>query len=349
MQTLMPLLTTPGLLPMEGFWDTLMSPLYWAVSGLLVLAHYLFSPLFGTDSGITWTLAILLLTVIIRTALIPLFVRQIRSSRNMQVLQPKVRELQKKYAHDREKLGQETMKLYKDEGVNPMASCFPILLQMPIFFALFNVLNGAARGQARGTFLVDRPELVTSMANAKIFGSVRIADTFLPLSNGFGMIQVVALILILAMVATTFISQKQLMAKNMPPEAMTGPMAQQQKMMLYIFPVVFGIGGVSFPIGLLIYWTASNVWTMGQQFYVIRNSPTPGTPAYEAWEARMVAKGYDPTTVKPGQKPQKRRTVAAEETSEPTNAELAAENGTDDRPRIQRQQPRRQTRANRKK
>ncbi|WP_407643916.1 membrane protein insertase YidC [Enemella dayhoffiae] len=333
-----------GLIPLEAFWDTLLSPLHWAVSGLLVLAHYLFAPLFGTDSGITWTLSILLLTIVIRTALIPLFVRQIRSSRNMQVLQPKVRELQKKYAHDREKLGQETMKLYKDEGVNPMASCFPILLQMPIFFALFNVLNGAARGKAVGQFLIDRPELVHSMAEAKIFG-VRIADTFLPL-NGFGLVQVVALVLILAMVATTFISQRQLMAKNMPPEAMTGPMAQQQKMMLYLFPVIFGVGGVSFPIGLLIYWTASNVWTMGQQFYVIRNSPTPGTPAYEAWEERMTAKGYDPDTLRPGAKPRK-KAPQAEDTSEPSNAELAGE--ASDEPRIQRQQPRRQTRANRKK
>ena len=82
-----------------------MQPLYWVVSGILVLAHGLFSPIFGTDSGWTWALAIVMLTVVIRTALIPLFVKQIKSSRSMQLLQPKVRELQKKYGHDREKLG----------------------------------------------------------------------------------------------------------------------------------------------------------------------------------------------------------------------------------------------------
>ncbi|GAB3624231.1 hypothetical protein GCM10027418_23150 [Mariniluteicoccus endophyticus] len=336
------------LTPMAGFWDTILYPLHWAVSGLLVLAHAIFSPLFGADSGVTWVLSLILLTVFIRTALIPLFVRQIRSSRNMQILQPKVRELQKKYAHDREKLGQETMKLYKDEGVNPMASCFPLLLQMPIFFALFNVLNGAARGKAVGMFLEQRPELVQSLSQAKTLGGARLADSFMPMSNGFGSVQVVALVLILAMVATQFYSQLQLMSKNMPPEAMTGPMAQQQKMMLYLFPVIFGVGGISFPIGVLIYWTATNLWSMGQQFFVIRNSPTPGTPAYEAWEERMRKKGHDPKTMRPGEKPKRGGATVAklrgEDTSEPTNDDLAAQ-----KPRVQRQQPRRETRSKRKK
>lgn len=339
METLAPLLV-----PMDGFWDTVMAPLHWAVSGLLVLAHNIFSPLFGPDSGLTWTLSIILLTVVIRTLLIPLFVKQIRSSRNMMTLQPKVRELQKKYSHDREKLGQETMKLYKDEGVNPMASCFPLLLQMPIFFALFQVLNAAARGQAKGTFMTEA--LAESLSQATIFGA-RLAGTFLPL-DGFGADQIVALILILLMVGTQFYVQLQLMAKNMPSDAMTGPMAQQQKMMLYLFPIIFGIGGVAFPIGLLIYWTASNLWSMGQQFYVIRQSPTPGTPAYAAWEARMRQKGHDPATLRPGVRPP-RRPVTIETSSEPTNEQLATE-GTA-KPvvsRVQRQQPRRQPRSSRR-
>ena len=125
-----------------GFFNTIMTPLYWVVSGLLVFFHYLWAPLFGTDNGWTWTLSIVCLTVIIRTALIPLFVKQIKSSRSMQLLQPKVRELQKKYAHDREKLGAETMKLYRENNANPLSSCLPLLIQAPIFFALFNVLNG---------------------------------------------------------------------------------------------------------------------------------------------------------------------------------------------------------------
>ena len=87
------------------------------------------------------------------------------------------------------------------------------------------------------------------------------------------------------MTATTFLTQRQLMSKNMPADALTGPYAQQQKMLLYVLPVVFAVGGIAFPIGVLLYWTTSNLWTMGQQFYVIRNNPAPGTAGREG-EAR---------------------------------------------------------------
>ena len=93
------------------------------------------------------------------------------------------------------------------------------------------------------------------------------------------------------MTVTLFITQLQLMRKNMPPDALTGPFAQQQKIMLYVFPLVFAVGGINFPVGVLIYWFTSNLWTMGQQFYVIRRNPAPGTPAYDAWEERRKSKG----------------------------------------------------------
>ena len=102
---------------------------------------------------------------------------------------------------------------------------------------------------------------------------------------------VMAAILVLAMTATTFLTQRQLMSKNMPADALTGPYAQQQKMLLYVLPVVFAVGGIAFPIGVLLYWTTSNLWTMGQQFYVIRNNPAPGTPAFAAKQERDAAKG----------------------------------------------------------
>ena len=165
------------LIPMS-IWDpfiavgsAIMQPLYWVVSGILVLAHSIFSPVFGPDSGWTWVLSIMFLTVVIRIALIPLFVKQIKSSRNMQLLQPKVRELQKKHGHDREKLGQETMKLYRENNANPLSSCLPLLLQIPIFLALFRVLDGAARGIPRGHWLVVNPDLLTSLNQATIFGA----------------------------------------------------------------------------------------------------------------------------------------------------------------------------------
>ncbi len=322
-----------------GFLDTLMTPIYAAVSGILVGAYHLLSPIFGEGSGLSWALGIVALTVVIRTLLIPLFVKQINSARNMQLLQPKVKALQEKYGADRERLGQETMKLYQAEGVNPMASCFPLLLQMPIFIGLFNVLNAAARGQAKGYFFEQQPQLVQSMMDASLFGA-RLAGTAFPFTP-FGATQILALLLVAGMTAILFVTQLQLMSKNMPPEALSGPFAQQQKMMLYLFPVIYAVTGVSIPIGVLVYWMTSNLWTLAQQYYIIHNNPTPNTPAYLAWEDRMKAKGLDPRKLE-AERIAKRtgRKVAAPEAT-PT-ADAAADGQGTARPQVQRQQVQRQ-------
>jgi YidC/Oxa1 family membrane protein insertase len=264
----------------------IMEPLYWAISVVLVGFHRLFSTFLDEAGGASWALSIIGLTLVIRAALIPLFVKQIKSSRNMQLIQPKVKELQKKYGHDREKLAQETMKLYKDSGTNPFASCLPILLQMPIFLALFRLLDQAAHGTAHGVLTTTQAK---QFGDAKLFGAVPISDTFLK-ADGNVAVMVLAAILVVAMTDTTFLTQRQLMSKNMPADALTGPYAQQQKMLLYVLPVVFAVGGIAFPIGVLLYWTTSNLWTMAQQFYVIRNNPAPGTPAAKAKADRDAAK-----------------------------------------------------------
>jgi YidC/Oxa1 family membrane protein insertase len=259
----------------------IMTPLYYATSGILVLWNELFHEILGLPEGWSWALSIIGLTIVIRILLIPLFVKQIKNSRNLQLLQPKVRELQKKYGHDRERLTQETMKLYRETGTNPLASCGPLILQMPIFLALFRTLNEAAHNKGVG-FITD--EQAESIANSTIFGVVKISDTFMNADTWHT--QLVAGLLVVAMTLTTFTTQRQLMRKNMPESALTGQYAQTQKMLLYVLPIVFAVGGVAFPIGVLLYWTTSNLWTMGQQFYVIRNNPTPGTPAFEAKKAR---------------------------------------------------------------
>jgi YidC/Oxa1 family membrane protein insertase len=264
----------------------IMVPLYYAVSFVLVGFHKLFSTFLDPAGGAAWALSIIGLTLVIRAALIPLFVKQIKSSRNMQLIQPKVKELQKKYGHDREKLAQETMKLYKDSGTNPFASCLPILLQMPNFLALFRLLDQASHGKVHGVLTVEQ---ATQFGQAELFGRVPISATFLK-ADGNVAVMVVAAVLVVAMTATTFLTQRQLMSKNMPADALTGPYAPQQKMLLYVLPVVFAVGGNAFPIGVLLYWTTSNLWTMGQQFYVIRNNPAPGTPAAKAKADRDAAK-----------------------------------------------------------
>ena len=264
----------------------IMEPLYWAISVVLVGFHKLFSSFLDPAGGAAWALSIIGLTLVIRAALIPLFVKQIKSSRNMQLIQPKVKELQKKYGHDREKLAQETMKLYKDSGTNPFASCLPILLQMPIFLALFRLLDQASHGKVHGVLTLEQAK---QFGQAELFGAVPISATFLK-ADGNVAVMALAAVLVVAMTATTFLTQRQLMSKNMPADALTGPYAQQQKMLLYVLPVVFAVGGIAFPIGVLLYWTTSNLWTMCQQFYVIRNNPAPGTPAAKAKADRDAAK-----------------------------------------------------------
>src|SRR5690242_5012165 len=122
-----------------------MTPLYYAISAVLIAWHKVLTTVLDPAGGLAWALSIIGLTLVIRAALIPLFVKQIKSSRNMQLIQPKVKELQKKYGHDRERLAQETMALYRETGTNPFASCLPILLQMPIFLALFRLLRSEER------------------------------------------------------------------------------------------------------------------------------------------------------------------------------------------------------------
>lgn len=278
-----------------GLLSAMMQPLYWAISGLMVFFHGLWAPLFGADSGVSWTLAIVTLTLVVRTLMIPLFVKQINSSRSMQMLQPKIQELQKKHGADRERVAREMQKLYAEEGVNPMASCFPLLLQMPVFWALFRVLQGVADNQIRGYWFQDSPDLVASLQRADLFGA-KLAGRIFPIDS-FGATQVLGIVLIALLVITLFLTQLQLMRKNMPPEALSGPMAQSQKVLLYVFPIMYAASSAVLPIGVLIYWSASNIWTMGQQGLLIRNNPAPNTPAYIDWEERMRAQGKDPKAI----------------------------------------------------
>jgi YidC/Oxa1 family membrane protein insertase len=273
-----------------------------AVSWILVQFHGLFSTFMDPASGWTWVLSIVGLVVVIRILLIPLFVKQIKAMRNMQLIHPQIKEIQKKYAGDRERQSQEMMKLYRETGTNPLASCLPILLQAPIFFALFQTLQGIAMYNpddpgyvAPGVFRWDTyADLLPQAHEASIFG-VPLYGYFMGANNenliagGFSptATQILSLILIIAMSGTTFLTQRQLIVKNSAPG---NPMVRQQKILLYVFPLIFAVTGINFPIGVLIYWLTTNLWTMGQQFYVIRNNPQPGSPAFEAWEARKSAK-----------------------------------------------------------
>ena len=271
----------------------ILNPLYNFVSGVIVLIHKVLTPVFGFDSGVTWALSIVGLVILIRIILIPLFVKQIKSQRALTALQPQMKAIQTKYKDDRQKQSEEMMKLYKEHKTNPLASCFPILAQAPIFFALFTVLNGIAAKTDAGVsapiargFL--KGEYLESAAQATFFGA-KISESFLGSSDMT--VKLVTIILIFIMSATTFTTQRQLMVKGMPKmDSSNNMMLQQQKIMLYLFPVIFAVSGVNFPVGVLIYWSTTNFWTWGQQFYVIKRNPTPGSPAYEELQHKKAHK-----------------------------------------------------------
>ena len=320
------------------FFETIMFPFKWLVSIIMVGFHEGLSAIGMPEaSGWTWTLSIIGLVLVIRAALIPVFVKQIKAQRGMQLLQPDLKKLQTKYKGktdqlSRQAMAQEQMALYKKHGTNPFSACLPMLIQMPFFFALFQVLSGistnAKAGQGIGAM---SHEQVVQFDQSSIFGAPLSASLLHGDPSGSGSavaVWVLSIIMILAMTASQFITQKQIMAKNMSEEAMASPFMRQQKMMLYILPIVFGVGGINFPIGVLIYWTTTNLWTMGQQFFVIRRMPTPGSPAAKALAERRAAKGLPALSILTGKKDDAADAAAA----------AAVE------PKVQRVQPQRKNR-----
>ena len=246
--------------------------------------HAVLAQIFIPGSGPAWALSIVLLTVCVRLALFPLFVKQIKSQRRMQELAPKIKELQARHKGDRETLNAELMKLYKDNNANPISGCMPLLLQLPVFFALFSVINEFRPGKDARFGLT--AEQLAEGGRAKVFGAPISAafksgpDLLAKLDGNATTVKIVATIMIVTMGATTFWTQRQMMARA---GAVTDPQQQQiQKFMLYVLPFSFAIFGFGFPIGVLLYWLTTNIWSMGQQHYVIKRMPpvvTGGPPA----------------------------------------------------------------------
>jgi len=286
-----------------GFFDTILLPFTWAVSWVLSIFHTLLSTLgMDADSGWTWTLALVLLVILIRTLLIPVFVKQIKSQRAMQELQPEIKKLQEKYKNKKDQLSRQAMaleqqQLFKDRGTSPFAACLPMLVQMPFFFALYRVLiNASSAADSNESIGALSAEEVYSFSNST-FAGAQMSDILSDHIGGGNFdlnVVIVAGVLIILMVVSMFYMQKSLMGKNMSEAAQTGQFAQTQKIMLYALPLVFLIGGFNFPIGVLIYWTATNFWAVGQQLFIIRRNPTPGSIAERELNERRAAKGLPP-------------------------------------------------------
>jgi YidC/Oxa1 family membrane protein insertase len=251
------------------------------VATVLKAIHAFLSTFLAPSSGPAWGLSIVLLTVCVRLVLFPLFVKQIKSQRRMQELAPKIKELQARHKGDRETLNVELMKLYKDNNANPISGCLPLILQLPVFFALFSVIREFKPG-AHAKYGLSADDLREG-GRASIFGAPVSAafnsSTSLvhQLGGSLSTVRVVALVMIVLMGGTTFWTQRQMMARA--GAAVDKQQQQIQKFMLYVLPLSFAVFGINFPIGVLLYWLTTNIWSMGQQAWVIKRMPpvVPGS------------------------------------------------------------------------
>ena len=285
---------------------TILFPIKWVIEAILVGFHTGLEAIgLNPEAGLTWVLSIVGLVLLVRAALIPVFVRQIKSQRKMLEVAPQLKKIQDKYKgkkdqFSREAMQRETMELYRKAGTNPFSSCLPLLIQMPIFFSLFSVLNEAktnAEGEYHAGVGFLTQELSQQFGSSSLFG---IAPLRLSIQSALDVqnyvVVIIAAVMVVIMTASQFITQLQIMSKNQTPEMKASPMYRQQRILLYILPLVFAFSGFAFPIGVMFYWLTSNIWTMIQQFIVIRNMPTPGSEAAIAREARLAKRNRNKMT-----------------------------------------------------
>jgi YidC/Oxa1 family membrane protein insertase len=253
---------------------SILNPLADLVAWVIIHIHSVLGALFGPDTGLAWGLSIALLVIFIRILLIPLFVKQVHAQRKMAQHAPHLAELRKKYKNDKQRLNEETMKFYKENGVNPLAGCLPMIPQMIIFFSLFYVLRAIAdwKPGVKPSYGMT-VSLMESAKHATIFG-VHLGDKLLlPHTPGLGTAgSIIIALTVVVSATTTFMTVRQsakrgLMQTNVDPD---NPMAQSQKYMQYIVPF-FSLTGLYWQYGLVLYWVTTNLWTLGQQYFMFRN------------------------------------------------------------------------------
>jgi YidC/Oxa1 family membrane protein insertase len=244
---------------------------------ILNFFQHLVEPVLG---GQSYWFSIVLLTIAVRIVLIPLTVKQVRSTRVMQELAPEIKKLQAKHKNDRQKLNEEMMALYKERGFNPMAGCWPLLAQMPFFFALYQVIYS------------DRVAGEPNVLRDKTFFGVPLEQHWLALDGWqdklFSAAGLTILVLTTVMALTTYISQRQLMSRQ---AAQVNP---QQQMLMRIMPLMFFVFAVNVPLAVIIYWVTTNFWSVGQQWMLLRTAPPPaGAAAAPAAAPALVEDGQE--------------------------------------------------------
>src|SRR6516162_8540204 len=263
--------------------------------------HAGLSLILPSTSGQAWFLTIVLLVVFMRLLLVPLFVKQMHSMRKMAALTPQLQELRKKYKGDKQTLNEETMRLYRENGVNPLGGCLPLVAQMPVFFALFSVLRAIAGWRPGLPLPYHMSEsVVKSAQNANILGA-KIGDKVL--FTGSMHVPLEAKVVICCAVAisvvTTFMTVRQNTKRGLTPQMTPdNPMAASQKYMAYIVPF-FALSGLYWAFGLVLYWVTTNVWTLGQQWVLFKRYPAPVPGAAPAGGGTAAPAVVRPAPAKP--------------------------------------------------
>jgi YidC/Oxa1 family membrane protein insertase len=316
--------------------------IYYPVSAIMWLWYKAFAFVLGPDNFFAWALAVMFLVFTLRAILYKPFVRQIRTTRQMQELQPQIKALQKKYGKDRQRMALEMQKLQKEHGFNPILGCLPMLAQIPVFIGLYHVLNSFNRTQTGfgrlGLSVEENRSLGNYIFSATDVGHFLDANLFgAPL--GASMIQTVGLgafdsfsrtaviivgvpLMILAGVATHFNSRASVARQSI--EAAANPQtAMMNKLALYVFPLGVVVGGPFLPIAIILYWVSNNIWTYGQQHYVFGRIEQEEEQKKEEDLARRAS-----NAPAPGSRPKKKRPptngVAA---SKSTPAEITEHGG----------------------
>ncbi|PLV47975.1 preprotein translocase subunit YidC [Mycobacterium tuberculosis variant microti OV254] len=260
---------------------------YYPVSWIMWVWYKLFGALLGPSNFFAWALSVMFLVFTLRALLYKPFVRQIRTTRQMQELQPQIKALQKKYGKDRQRMALEMQKLQREHGFNPILGCLPMLAQIPVFLGLYHVLRSfnrttggfgqpqmsVAQNRATGNYMFS-PVDVGHFLDANLFGAPIGAsmtqrtglDAFIDFSRP-AVIAVGAPVMILAGIATYFNSRASIARQS--AEAAANPQtAMMNKLALYVFPLGVVVGGPFLPIAIILYWFSNNIWTFGQQHYV---------------------------------------------------------------------------------
>jgi YidC/Oxa1 family membrane protein insertase len=320
---------------------SILNPLFEAVAWVMMhieagLAHF-----FGPTSGWTWGLAIVLLVVLMRLVMVPLFIKQRNSMQKMQSHMPQLAELRKKYKNDKTKLNEETMKFYKENGINPLGGCLPLLAQLPVFWSLFNVLKAIADWKPGTTPSYGLTTTFVEQAReAKIFG-ISLYDEFLrPAVGETTLSRWLIVVFVLISAATTFLTMKQSQRRGMlnqtppdPDQPGAAAAASMSKNMMYIAPF-FALTGLYWQFGLVIYWVTTNIWTLGQQYFLFRRLPVVGsaTVGASAVQAASGSSGAAARNTTAKSTAAKSTTAKSTTAKSPVAKSTAAKNGTSSAP-----------------